>query len=389
MADDDQKYLDKEVKALMKNIRKKYGEEAILDPDSDSYARRIPRFSIKSPAIADVFGPNPVEGGLPRGRMIEVFGPEGSGKTSLSMYLAANVQNQDVVYTDKTGKQRTRKGVIAYIDAEHAIDKEYASTFGLDMDKVLLSQPSSGEEALNILEELVESKLVDMIIVDSVSALTPQAEIEGEMGDQQMGLQARLMGKACRKLTASISHSMASVLWINQIRMTMASYGNPETTGGGKALKFFTSVRLEVRKIEFVTKRNEIVGMKSRIKVVKNKTAPPMKKKEITMTFGKGFEDTMEWVDYAVSLGVIVQGGPYYTLPDGNKFQGKDAVYAHVESDDGTVLSELKEKIRERIVPANAREEIEIEEESNDAEQNSSDVDEFEKEVEEEVTIDV
>lgn len=366
--------LQKELDSLIKEVRKKHGEEAILDI-SDARSRRVPRFPIQSPAIADVLGPNPVEGGVPRGRIMELFGPESSGKTSLAQYLAAQIQNQNVETKDGT----VRPGVVAFVDAEHAIDSEYASTFGLDMDKVLLSQPDSGEQALDIVEQLAASGKVDFIIVDSVAALTPRAEIEGEMGDQQMGLQARLMGKACRKLAPVIYDSMCTVLFINQIRMTMNSYGNPEVSPGGKALKFYASVRLEVRKIEFVTKKDEILGLKTRIKGVKNKTAPPMKKRELMIKFGKGFEDDREWVDYAISTGVIAKGGPWYTMPDGERHQGKESIYKSV-TENPSIINILKEEVRKRIVPSGAREEV-----VSDSEQEESSE---EDQISEELTID-
>lgn len=371
----DKDSFDKELESLINGIRKNHGDESIVDLSSD-IVRKIPRFTIESPAIADVLGPNPVEGGVPRGRIIEAFGQESAGKSSLSLYLASQIQNQEVSYTDKEGKEQTRHGVVAVVDAEHAMDSEYAATFGLDTSKIILSQPDSGEHALDIVQELAQSKLVDFIIVDSVSALTPQAEIEGSMSDQQMGLQARMMGKGMRKLTPVLGASGCTVMFINQIREKIGGFAPhgiiPTTTSGGKALKFYASVRLEVRKLEYITKGEETLGMKMQIKGVKNKTAPPMKKRELILTFGKGFDSLREWVDYAITKEVITRAGPYYTLPDGTKLQGKDAIYKKVE-EDRSIVDTLKEKVRERILPSNMREEVVDEEPIEEVE--SDDID--------------
>jgi len=251
-------------------------------------------------------------GGLPRGRVIEIYGPESSGKTTLALHVVAEAQKKG--------------GVAAYVDAEHALDPVYAKKLGVDIDEMLISQPDTGEQALEITDTLVRSGGVDIVVVDSVAALTPKAELEGEMGDQLPGLQARLMSQALRKLTGSISKSNTIVIFINQIRMKIGvMFGNPETTTGGNALKFYSSVRLDIRRIGAIKDRDEVVGNQTRVKVVKNKVAPPFKQVEFDIMYGQGVSKTGELVDLGVKAGVVEKSGSWYSH-DGNRIgQGRES----------------------------------------------------------------
>ncbi len=251
-------------------------------------------------------------GGLPRGRVIEIYGPESSGKTTLALHVVAEAQKKG--------------GIAAYIDAEHALDPIYARKLGVDIDEMLISQPDTGEQALEITDTLVRSGGVDIIVIDSVAALTPKAELEGEMGDSLPGLQARLMSQALRKLTASISKSNTIVIFINQIRMKIGvMFGNPETTTGGNALKFYASVRLDIRRIGAIKDRDEVVGNQTRVKVVKNKVAPPFKQVEFDIMYGQGVSKVGELVDLGVKAGIVEKSGSWYSYDGSRIGQGREA----------------------------------------------------------------
>src|SRR5580700_6078820 len=257
-------------------------------------------------------------GGLPRGRVIEVYGPESSGKTTLALHAVAEIQKKG--------------GIAAYVDAEHALDPGYAKKLGVDIDELLISQPDTGEQALEITDTLVRSGGVDIVVIDSVAALTPKAELEGEMGDQLPGLQARLMSQALRKLTGSISKSNTIVIFINQIRMKIGiMFGNPETTSGGNALKFYASVRLDIRRIGAIKDHDDVVGNQTRVKVVKNKVAPPFKQVEFDIMYGEGVSKVGELIDLGVKSGVVEKSGSWYSFDGSRIGQGREAAKAFLK----------------------------------------------------------
>ena len=271
-------------------------------------------------------------GGLPRGRIVEVFGPESSGKTTLALHVIAEAQ--------KSG------GIAAFVDAEHALDPIYARKLGVKVDELLISQPDTGEQALEIADTLVRSGAVDILVVDSVAALTPKAELEGEMGDSMPGLQARLMSQAMRKLTGSISKSKAMVIFINQIRMKIGvMFGSPETTTGGNALKFYSSVRLDIRRIGAIKDRDEVVGNTTRVKVVKNKVAPPFKEVEFDIMYGKGISKTGELLDLGVKAGVVEKSGAWYSYNSERIGQGRENAKEFLKENTAMAL-EIEDKIR-------------------------------------------
>ena len=274
-------------------------------------------------------------GGYPRGRVVEIYGPESSGKTTLTIHAIAEVQKQG--------------GIAAFIDAEHAFDSAYAKTLGVDIDNLLISQPDNGEQALEIADHLISSGAVDLVVIDSVAALTPKSEIEGEMGDSKMGLHARLMSQALRKLTATISKTGCTCMFINQLRMKIGvMFGNPETTTGGNALKFYTSVRLDIRRIGAIKDGDGVIGNRTRVKVVKNKVAPPFRMAEFDIMFGKGISRSGEILDLAVDHEIIKKSGSWFSYNDTKLGQGRDAVKQMMD-DNPELSEEIELKTREQL----------------------------------------
>jgi recombination protein RecA len=298
---------DKAVELAVSQIERQYGKGAIMRLGEDSMPGAIPIISTGSLALDLALG----VGGLPKGRVVEIFGPEASGKTTLALHVVAEAQKQG--------------GVSAFIDAEHALDVHYAKRLGVKTDDLLISQPDTGEQALEIADILVRSGAVDVIVVDSVAALVPKAEIEGEMGDAHMGLQARLMSQALRKLTATISKSHTIVVFVNQIRMKIGvMFGNPETTSGGNALKFYSSVRLDVRRIASIKQGQDVVGNRTKVRVVKNKVAPPFKEVEFDLIYGEGISREGDVIDLAVEKNLVEKSGTWYAYHDQRIGQGRE-----------------------------------------------------------------
>ena len=323
--DDKKRALD----LALSQIEKQYGKGAIMKLGGADASVDIPAISTGSLGLDIALG----VGGLPRGRVIEIFGPESSGKTTLTLHVIAEAQ--------KAG------GTAAFIDAEHALDLTYAKKLGVQVDDLLVSQPDTGEQALEIAETLVRSGAIDVIVVDSVAALVPRAEIEGEMGDAHMGLQARLMSQALRKLTAAISKSQTTLIFINQIRMKIGvMFGNPETTTGGNALKFYSSVRLDIRRIESIKEAQEVTGSRVRVKVVKNKMAPPFKQAEFDIMFAQGISKTGELVDLGVEKKVVEKSGAWYSYQGERLGQGRDAVRDFLMSNQ-PLAREIEGKLRD------------------------------------------
>ncbi|MGA7383378.1 MAG: recombinase RecA [Methylocella sp.] len=297
----------KALDAALSQIERAFGKGSIMRLGKNQKAVEIDTVPTGSLGLDIALG----VGGLPRGRVVEIYGPESSGKTTLTLHVIAEAQKKG--------------GVCAFIDAEHALDTTYARKLGINLEDLLISQPDTGEQALEITDTLVRSGAVDVLVVDSVAALTPRAEIEGEMGDSQPGLQARLMSQALRKLTASISRSQTTVIFINQIRMKIGvMYGSPETTSGGNALKFYASVRLDIRRIGSIKDRDEITGNQTRVKVVKNKLAPPFKQVEFDIMYGEGISKTGELVDLGVKAGVVEKSGAWFSYDSQRLGQGRE-----------------------------------------------------------------
>ncbi len=316
------------LQSTLNKIDKEYGKGTIMRLDSDAVID-IPSISTGSIALDDALG----IGGVPKGRVIEIYGPESSGKTTLAIHIIAETQKQG--------------GIAAFIDAEHAFDSFYAKNLGVDIDNLLVSQPDHGEQALEITDHLVRSGAVDIIVVDSVAALTPRAEIEGDMGDSRMGLQARLMSQALRKLTSNIGKTKTCVIFINQLREKIGvMFGNPETTTGGNALKFYASIRLDIRRIGQIKDDTDVIGNKTRVKVVKNKVAPPFKKAEFDIMFGEGISKIGEIIDIGAENDIIQKSGSWYSYGDTKLGQGRDAV-KKLLVDNIELADELEGKIRD------------------------------------------
>ena len=326
----------KALAAALGQIEKQFGKGSVMRLGDNPMSRDIDVVSTGSIGLDVALG----IGGLPKGRVVEVYGPESSGKTTLTLQVIAEAQ--------KIG------GTAAFVDAEHALDPTYAEKLGVNVDELLVSQPDTGEQALEITDMLVRSGAVDIIVVDSVAALTPKAEIEGEMGDSHMGLQARLMSQALRKLTANIKRSNAMVVFINQIRMKIGvMFGSPETTTGGNALKFYSSVRLDIRRIGAIKKGDEVIGNQTRVKVVKNKVAPPFKMAEFEILYGLGISREGEIIDLGVQHGLIDKAGSWYSYGDDRIGQGKENVREYLKANPETA-AEIENNIRMKLLPLTA-----------------------------------
>jgi len=319
--------------AALGQIEKQYGKGAIMRMGDDAGRKDVPVVSTGSLALDVALG----VGGLPRGRVIEIYGPESSGKTTLTLHAVAEAQ--------KVG------GTAAFVDAEHALDPSYAEALGVNVDDLLVSQPDTGEQALEITDMLVRSGAVDIVVVDSVAALTPKAEIEGEMGDSHVGLQARLMSQALRKLTANIKRTNCMVIFINQIRMKIGvMFGSPETTTGGNALKFYSSVRLDIRRIGAIKRGDEAVGNETRVKVVKNKMAPPFKQAVFEILYGEGISREGELIELGVEHGLVKKSGAWYSYGDDRIGQGKDNVRQFLK-DNPDMAADIERQVREKLLP--------------------------------------
>ncbi len=323
----------KALAAALGQIERQFGKGAVMRLGDSSAARDVEVVSTGSLALDLALG----IGGLPKGRIIEIYGPESSGKTTLTLHVIAEVQRQG--------------GTAAFIDAEHALDPVYAEKVGVNVDDLLVSQPDTGEQALEIADMLVRSGAVDVVVVDSVAALTPKAEIEGDMGDSHVGLQARLMSQALRKLTGNIKRSNTMVVFINQIRMKIGvMYGNPETTTGGNALKFYASVRLDIRRTGAIKKGEEVLGNQTRVKVVKNKLAPPFKQAEFEILYGEGISRYGELLDLGVQEGLVQKSGAWYSIDGARIGQGKENARQYLKEHPETAEA-LERAIRERLLP--------------------------------------
>ncbi len=320
----------KALEMALKNIKRQFGDESIMVLGQEE-PKKINSISSGSLLIDKALG----IGGYPVGRIVEVYGPESSGKTTLALHAIAEVQ--------KAG------GVAAFIDAENAIDINYARNLGVQSDNLILSQPDSGEQALEITDTLVRSRAVDIVVIDSVAALVPQVELDGEMSDQTIGVQARLMSKALRKMAGVINHSDVIVIFINQLREKVGiMFGNPETTTGGRALKFYSSVRLEIRKADVIKNGTDIVGTKSRVKVIKNKVAPPFKQVEIDIIYGKGISKVGEVIDLGVEYGVVRKAGAWYSYNDEKIGQGRENVKIFLEANP-EIYEEITKQVEQNL----------------------------------------
>jgi recombination protein RecA len=335
---------NEKLKALdlaISQIDRQFGKGSVMRLGDSKSMVAVPAISTGSLALDMAIG----VGGVPRGRVIEIFGPESSGKTTLALHIIAEAQK--------------RNGIAAFIDAEHAMDSQYARALGVNIDDLLVSQPDTGEQALEITETLVRSGALDVIVIDSVAALVPRAEIEGEMGDAQMGLQARLMSQALRKLTGAISKSKTAVIFINQIRMKIGvMFGNPETTTGGRALKFYASVRLDIRRTGAIKEGTDAVGNRTKVKVVKNKVAPPFKEAEFDIMYGTGISKTGDLLDIATDLGLIEKSGTWYSFGEERIGQGRENVKKFLSQEENKdIYDKLEKAVKEKLGLTKTKEE--------------------------------
>ncbi|MBV2091420.1 MAG: recombinase RecA [Candidatus Thiodiazotropha sp. (ex Ctena orbiculata)] len=329
----------KALSAALGQIEKQFGKGSVMRMGDTSAVRNIEAISTGSLTLDIALG----IGGLPKGRVVEIYGPESSGKTTLTLQVVAEAQ--------KMG------GTAAFIDAEHALDPQYAEKLGVNVDELLVSQPDTGEQALEITDMLVRSGAVDVVVIDSVAALTPKAEIEGDMGDSHVGLQARLMSQALRKLTANIKRTNCLVIFINQIRMKIGvMFGNPETTTGGNALKFYSSVRLDIRRIGAIKKGDEVVGNDTRVKVVKNKVAPPFKQVQFEILYGEGISHQGEIIELGVQQGIVDKSGAWYSYNGDRIGQGKENVRNFLK-ENPDIADEIETRIRAELLPSPEAEE--------------------------------
>lgn len=323
----------KALKLTMDKLDKTYGKGTVMKLGDEAVAAVdvIPTGSLTLDLALGV-------GGLPKGRVVEIYGPESSGKTTLAIHAIAEVQKQG--------------GIAAIVDAEHAFDQFYAAKLGVDVENLLISQPDNGEQALEIADNLIRSGAIDLLVVDSVAALTPKAEIEGEMGDSQMGLQARLMSKALRKLTGSINKANCCCIFINQLREKIGvMFGNPETTTGGNALKFYSSVRIDIRRANQIKDGEDVIGNRTRVKIVKNKVAPPFKRAEFDIMYGEGISKVGEILDLGVEMGIINKSGSWFSYGETRLGQGRDAVKGIIK-DNPELMEELEARIKDALTPS-------------------------------------
>jgi recombination protein RecA len=319
----------KALEAALGQIEKQFGKGAVMKLGDPAAQMNVETFPSGSLSLDIALG----LGGIPRGRVIEIYGPESSGKTTVTLHMIAEIQK--------------RGGIAGFIDAEHALDPVYAANIGVDVENLYISQPDTGEQGLEIAETMVRSGAIDIVIVDSVAALVPRQEIDGEMGDSHMGLQARLMSQALRKLTAIISKSNCTVVFINQLREKLGvMFGNPETTTGGRALKFYASVRLDVRRIEALKQSGDVVGNRTRVKVVKNKVAPPFKEAEFDIVFGEGISKTGDILDLATNCNIVVKGGAWYSYDNNKIGQGRENAKQFLK-DNPDICDAIEKKVRE------------------------------------------
>jgi len=333
---------EKAVDLAITQIERQFGKGSIMRLGGEDAVPDVPAISTGALSLDIALG----VGGVPRGRVVEIFGPESGGKTTLALHIVAEAQK--------------KSGLAAFVDAEHALDVTYAAKIGVDTDSLLISQPDTGEQALEIAEVLVRSGALDVLVIDSVAALVPRSELEGDMGDAQMGLQARLMSQALRKLTGSISKSKTTVIFINQIRMKIGVFfGNPETTTGGNALKFYSSMRLDIRKIGAIKHGQDVIGNRTRVKIVKNKVAPPFREAEFDIIFGEGISRENDLIDLASNGGIIEKSGAWYSYGGERLGQGKENTRLFLK-ENPDLLTKIEDEIRERF---NLKKEITKEEE--------------------------